>query len=356
MEKTGYYEIGMNARNGMGAFALVGNVIYNRLHWHDHLEVMCCLKGQFCMRIEGEICTLKEGDLMTVNCGCAHEIFDGTEDGLQIIFSIDASLLKKKEEEEYEFGTTGPNALSPACGDVLCFLENAAQIADMMTPELQEAEQAFKARENGTGQQWPAFFAEEDWYRFYICLYRCLFCLARHKREKTVKKENHSPREKLRQCIRMIHRDYGQTMDARILAERMGISQPTIYRMFQKQLGVSLNDYIRMVRVHAACAMMEQGTEEVAQIAFACGFSSISNFYQVFRRQMGQTPGEYRSRSGYAKNGLFLQKEFLDMNRFQNFYELPYTKEDLKALYYDRIGCKTGKQGQEGSCNEKAAN
>ena len=93
---TGYYEIGMTARYlpQMKASVLAGNVIFNRLHWHEHLEVMCCLKGEFHMRVDGEEFLLREGDFLTVNPNAMHEIFDGTRDGLQIIFSVDASLLK----------------------------------------------------------------------------------------------------------------------------------------------------------------------------------------------------------------------------------------------------------------------
>ena len=55
--QAGYYEIAMNGRylSQMPAAALAGNVIYNRMHWHEHLEVMCCLKGSFSLRAGGEI-------------------------------------------------------------------------------------------------------------------------------------------------------------------------------------------------------------------------------------------------------------------------------------------------------------
>lgn len=333
MEQSGYYEIGMNARHRpqTKAFALVGNVIYNRLHWHDHLEVMCCLKGKFSMRVDGDIYTLKEGDFLTVNCNCAHEIFEGTKDGLQIIFSVDASLLKKKEEEQYEFSTVGKGALRPDCEDAACFRENVAHLALLMTPEKDRLRSYFE-KGSGEKEDQVIFAREEDWYRFYICLYRCLVCMAGHKRGEAKGNKDRRPKEQLQRCIRLIHQEYAKTLDAGVLARKTGLSQPTIYRMFQKHLGISLNDYIRLVRVYAACAMMEQTSDEIAQIAFACGFSSISNFYRVFRQRTGQTPREYRCGRQYEKKDGQLQREFLDLNRFQNFYELPYTKEDIKKF------------------------
>lgn len=328
MNKMGYYEIGIGAGRRMGtrAYALAGNVIYNRLHWHEHLEVMCCLKGQFCIRVDGEVYTLGAGDFLTVNSNCVHEIFDGTENGLQIIFSVDTSLLKKSREEQYVFTTVGERALKTDCEDAENFRMFLAQMAYLMTPERAELARIFK-----TNQKEEIFREEKDWYRYYVCLYRCLECMAGYKKTAAEKKKRR-PQEQLQQCIRLIHREYGQKLDAAVLAEMTGLSQPTIYRMFQRQLGISLNDYIRVVRIHAACAMMEKTSADIAQIAFSCGFFSLSNFYRVFRQQMGMTPREYRSQRQYVRGKDPLQEEFLDLNRFQNFYELPYTKEDLRSF------------------------
>ena len=97
--QAGYYEIAMNGRylSQMPAAALAGNVIYNRMHWHEHLEVMCCLKGSFSLLAGGEILRLSEGDFAAINPEVPHEIFDGREDGLQIIYSVDARFLRKKD-------------------------------------------------------------------------------------------------------------------------------------------------------------------------------------------------------------------------------------------------------------------
>lgn len=57
MNNRGYYEIGINAQylREMHATTIVGNVIMNRLHWHDHLEVICCVHGSFSVRVDGSV-------------------------------------------------------------------------------------------------------------------------------------------------------------------------------------------------------------------------------------------------------------------------------------------------------------
>ena len=204
----GYYEIAMNGRylSQMPAAALAGNVIYHRMHWHGHLEVMCCLKGSFSLRAGGEILHLSEGDFAAINPDVPHEIFDGQENGLQIIYSVDAGLLRKENAERYRFATVGPDALPEDCPEVWRFRRSVARIAWMITPERNEVEAYMREREAARdirdsygmdvfhgaesrsgleGQRKPEdqagqkilFSREEDWYAYQREVYESLWCL-----------------------------------------------------------------------------------------------------------------------------------------------------------------------------------
>ena len=136
MKNSGYYEIGLNARllQKLKATALAGNVIMNRLHWHDHLEILCCVAGSFSLRIDRDVMRLNAGDFSVINGGVPHEIFDGIPDGLQIIFSVDASLLRLRPSEQFAFTSVGPAALPPDCEDARRFKISVAKIAYLMNP------------------------------------------------------------------------------------------------------------------------------------------------------------------------------------------------------------------------------
>ena len=56
----------------------------------------------------------------------------------------------------------------------------------------------------------------------------------------------------------------------------------------------SLNSYIRLVRLRRAQNLLEGTDREITEIAYTCGFGSLSNFYRVFQDLTGQSPGEYR--------------------------------------------------------------
>ena len=81
------------------------------------------------------------------------------------------------------------------------------------------------------------------------------------------------------------------------LAERLGMSQSTLIRKIRKMLDTSPNNYIRMVRLTAAARMLKDTHgNNISDVGFAVGFSSVSYFAKCFREQYGMTPTEYANR------------------------------------------------------------
>ena len=76
-----------------------------------------------------------------------------------------------------------------------------------------------------------------------------------------------------------------------------------IGRLFQKELGISFHEYLIQLRLSKAEAMLFQGKDNIIDIAFDCGFNTISYFNRCFKEKHGITPKEYRIKmTDYAKN------------------------------------------------------
>jgi AraC-like DNA-binding protein len=77
------------------------------------------------------------------------------------------------------------------------------------------------------------------------------------------------------------------------VVESLGLSRPTIYRLFQHEGG--LGAYIRHVRLRAAAdELVAWPGIPVQDIAYAHGFGSASDFTRAFRRAYGLAPQEIR--------------------------------------------------------------
>jgi AraC-type DNA-binding domain-containing proteins len=64
-------------------------------------------------------------------------------------------------------------------------------------------------------------------------------------------------------------------------------------RIFQQQTGLPLHRYLTRLRLRAALERLPE-TDDITTLALDLGFSSHSHFTDVFRREFGKTPSEYR--------------------------------------------------------------
>lgn len=79
------------------------------------------------------------------------------------------------------------------------------------------------------------------------------------------------------------------------LASLSGISQFQFARDFKETTGVTPHAYVLERRILKAREMLAAGRLPIAEIAYACGFSSQSHMTDVFRERVGTTPGRYRA-------------------------------------------------------------
>jgi transcriptional regulator GlxA family with amidase domain len=77
------------------------------------------------------------------------------------------------------------------------------------------------------------------------------------------------------------------------------VSRMTFYRDFKKEVGDSPAHYIRRIRLEAACRLLTTTQLDITHIAGLSGFSGSNYFAQIFKREIGMTPNQYRkSNSG----------------------------------------------------------
>lgn len=77
------------------------------------------------------------------------------------------------------------------------------------------------------------------------------------------------------------------------LAERMCMSQSSLYRKLMAIVGVSANEYIRHIRLGRAEEMLRGGEMNITEVAFNTGFGSHSSFGKAFKKEYGMSPSEY---------------------------------------------------------------
>jgi len=81
-----------------------------------------------------------------------------------------------------------------------------------------------------------------------------------------------------------------------LIAARIGMSRSRLYELFRQFGGVA--SYIQVRRVHRFRALLSQSRDvrSMAELAFACGFTSESHASRTFRDTFGIPPGQFRRR------------------------------------------------------------
>jgi len=77
-----------------------------------------------------------------------------------------------------------------------------------------------------------------------------------------------------------------------VLARRAGASRRTIERLFSRDTGMTMAEWRRRLRLLHAVRLLAEG-EPVTSVSLAVGYTSVSAFIAVFKREFGVTPGKY---------------------------------------------------------------
>ncbi|WP_117085713.1 helix-turn-helix domain-containing protein, partial [Klebsiella pneumoniae] len=82
--------------------------------------------------------------------------------------------------------------------------------------------------------------------------------------------------------------------------EREGCSERALRQQFRQQTGMTINHYLRQLRICHAQYLLQHTERLIGEVAMQCGFEDSNYFSVVFNREIGMTPGQWRQRSRTA--------------------------------------------------------
>lgn len=95
---------------------------------------------------------------------------------------------------------------------------------------------------------------------------------------------------------RFIEENYGQSINLQTLAEISGYSYDYFRHLFKLETGKSPIQYMIEKRVDAARHLLVNTNKSISQIAMDCGFSTVPQFCEMFKRATRRSPLQYRKR------------------------------------------------------------
>ena len=97
-------------------------------------------------------------------------------------------------------------------------------------------------------------------------------------------------------CIEYVYNHIHDRITIEDLAAYTDLSPSYLSRLFKKELGISVSDYIREKKIDKAQNLLKYSDFTPVEIANYLSFSSQSHFIQAFEKMVGMTPKKYRDR------------------------------------------------------------
>lgn len=114
-----------------------------------------------------------------------------------------------------------------------------------------------------------------------------------------VQKEQQQPDSvagQIERIRRRIETDYAEDITLASLAEQYHVDASYLSRIFSRKYGESIISFLTRVRMEKAAQLMRDESRKLEAIAFLVGYDDYHYFSRVFRKKMGVSPSEYRSR------------------------------------------------------------
>lgn len=93
-----------------------------------------------------------------------------------------------------------------------------------------------------------------------------------------------------------------------LFCEQHHCSERTLRQQFRTQTGMTINNYLRQLRICHAQYLLQHTELMIGEIAMCCGFEDSNYFSVVFTREIGATPSHWRQRSRMLKTASVLDE------------------------------------------------
>ena len=103
--------------------------------------------------------------------------------------------------------------------------------------------------------------------------------------------------ERVERARRILMERLGEPPALEDLGRLVGCSPFYLSRCFTQQMGMTLQQYLRQIRLQRAAELLRTGRCNVTEAAMEVGYNSISHFSKAFREMFGCRPGRYAPRT-----------------------------------------------------------
>jgi len=100
-------------------------------------------------------------------------------------------------------------------------------------------------------------------------------------------------RERVDKIKSMLEKDLADPPSMEAMGRAIGCSAPYLSRIFSSEMGMTMPQYLRQLRLEKAARLLREGRHNVTEAAYEVGYNSLSHFSKAFYETFGCCPGLY---------------------------------------------------------------
>ena len=100
---------------------------------------------------------------------------------------------------------------------------------------------------------------------------------------------------RLRYVIEFIRKNIHQNICIEELSKQAYMSESNFYRVFKNEMGISPVEFINEERIKLATELLKESDRKIKDVFMECGFESRSYFNRVFKKIKKVSPGKFQA-------------------------------------------------------------
>ena len=264
------------------AFQIPFDFPFTPLHWHREYELTLIEEGSSDYTCGSERFRVSAGDIVLVPANALHAI-----------------QLQGGQQQRYHVLIFASEMLHPAVDDrsALAYLQPLEEGRDSICNPIRPDHPGYEEIRQAVDSAFACAAADGACHDLLLrsSLLRLLWLLENH--GLLVHSTNEHPRNNMiRSVLTYIDEHYKENLSVAALAAIAHLSENYFVSQFKKAVGMGVVAYINQKRISHACRLLLSAHDAIATIAAESGFHNLSHFNRQFRRIVGCTPQEYKTR------------------------------------------------------------
>lgn len=245
-------------------------------HYHNLFEVSIVTSGEGYYFVEGKAIKVSKGSIVAFNGLVPHAwIADEDNPPRQMSFNFYPTLLLGEELEKEENS----------------YIKEYLSHSNYIHLHGEEAKKSFEIFES----IYEEYNNKEQNYQLMIKQYILMFFIYNMRKEKSTyeKSKKRTSNLEIETAIKYMKNNFHLNITLEEVAKHVYMHPNYFSALFKKKSGISFVDYINILKIAMSTELMQSTDLTIQEIAYQCGFTSLSNFYRVFKAIHNISPAKY---------------------------------------------------------------